>query len=265
MKFTEAMTAIDERVREASDDRRPGAPGRMRKGPMWLRFLPLAVVVAGLGAGYAAGLQHYLSLDMLAERRADLMALVGAHGATSALLFVIVYALAVAFSFPAASVLTVIGGFLFGWLPGGALTAVAATAGAAAIFLAARTAFGEILRRRAGSALDRLAGGFEGEAFSYLLALRLAPVFPFFAVNIAAALFRVSLRNYVAATFIGILPATFVYAWLGQGLDSVIVAAARAGHGVSISDLVTWQITLAFALLALLAAIAPLTRRLRRR
>lgn len=232
---------------------------------MWLRFLPLAIVVAGLSAGYAAGLQHYLSLGTLVERRGELAAFVGAHRASAAAVFVVVYALAVAFSFPAASVLTVSGGFLFGWLTGGALTAVAATAGATAIFLAARTAFGEILRKRAGSAVEKLAAGFAEDAFSYLLALRLAPVFPFFAVNIAAALFQVGLRKYVLATFIGILPATFTYAWLGQGLDSVIVAAGRAGRGVSLSDFVTWQISVALALLALLAAVPPVVRRLRRR
>lgn len=257
------MDAIDDTTGNTSGHRRRDATRRPRAA--WLRFLPLVIVAAGLCAGYAAGLQHYLSLDLLAERRSDLKTFVAAHETASALLFVAVYTLSVAFSFPAASVLTIIGGFLFGWLAGGALTAVAATAGATLIFLAARTAFGEVLKRRAGSTLDRLAAGFEGDAFSYLLALRLAPVFPFFAVNIAAGLFRVSLRNYVAATLIGILPATFAYAWLGQGLDSVVVAAARAGRGVSLSGVVTWQITLAFVLLALLAAVAPLARRLWRR
>lgn len=231
---------------------------------MWLRFLPIAIVVAGLAAGYAAGLPNYLSLDMLAERRSDLMAFVAAHRAWAELVFVVVYALAVAFSFPAASALTVTGGFLFGWLSGGVLTAIAATAGATAIFLAARTAFGETLRRRAGPTIEKLAAGFEANAFSYLLALRLAPVFPFFAVNIAAAFFHVSLRNYVTATLFGILPGTFAYAYLGQGLDSVFLAAARAGHGVSLADLATWQITLSFALLALLAVLPALLRRLRR-
>ena len=154
------------------------------------------------------------------------------------------------------------GGFLFGWLTGGVLTAIAATAGATAIFLAARTAFGETLKRRAGPTIEKLAGGFEDDAFSYLLALRLAPVFPFFAVNIAAAFFNVGLGTYVAATALGILPATFAYAYLGQGLDGLVAAAGKAGRDVSLSDLVTWRLTLAFALLALLAVAPALVRRL---
>ena len=44
-------------------------------------------------------------------------------------------------------------------------------------------------------------------------------------MNIAPALFSVPLRTYVAATFLGILPGTFAYAYLGSGIDSVIEAA----------------------------------------
>ncbi len=256
------MAAIGGETEEENDDRPPARMPSPPAGRPWLRFLPIAFVVAGLGAGYAAGLQHYLSLAVLAQRRADLAAFVAAHGAGAGLLFVVAYALAVALSFPAASVLTVAGGFLFGWLTGGVLTAIAATAGATAIFLAARTAFGETLKRRAGPTIEKLAGGFEDDAFSYLLALRLAPVFPFFAVNIAAAFFNVGLGTYVAATALGILPATFAYAYLGQGLDGLVAAAGKAGRDVSLSDLVTWRLTLAFALLALLAVAPALVRRL---
>jgi uncharacterized membrane protein YdjX (TVP38/TMEM64 family) len=101
------------------------------------------------------------------------------------------------------------------------------------MFLAARSAFGDFLRDKVGGRVRRLADGFEKDAFSYLLVLRLAPIFPFFVMNIAPALFNVPLRTYVAATFLGILPGTFAYAYLGQGIDSVLVAARQAGTEVS--------------------------------
>lgn len=227
------------------------------------RFLPLAVIAAGLVVGYASGLQDYLSLTMLAEKRDELRAFVDAHFFRALATYFVLYALSVALSFPAASILTIFGGFMFGWLAGGATTLFAATIGAAIIFLAARSAFGDVLRRKAGPALARLADGFARDGFSYLLVLRLAPVFPFFIVNIAPAIFGVKLRDYVAATFLGIMPGTFAYAWLGQGVDSVIVAAAEAGREVSIGDIVTPEITAAFALLALVAAIPPVLRKIR--
>lgn len=229
----------------------------------WKRFAPLAVVAAGLAFAYAMGWHQYLSLEFLAERREMLIGFVEDNYPLSVAGFALVYALAVAFSFPAASILTIFSGFLFGWFVGGIIVAFAATTGATAIFLAARSAFGDFLRERVGGRVKRLADGFEEDAFSYLLVLRLAPVFPFFVMNIAPALFNVSVRTYVAATFLGIMPGTFAYTYLGQGVDSVLMAAQEAGTEVGVSDLVTPEITIAFVALAAVAAIPPILKRLR--
>jgi uncharacterized membrane protein YdjX (TVP38/TMEM64 family) len=232
------------------------------------KLKPLApglLIVLGLLLGYAFGVQDYLSLTYLAAQRGELQALVASHHAAAAALFLGIYVVAVALSFPAASVLTVFGGFLFGWALGGALVAVGATVGATVLFLAARSAAGGFLRERAAGTAAKLAEGFERNAFSYLLVIRLAPVFPFFAVNIAAALFRIGVRDYVAATFLGILPGTFAYAWLGEGVDSVLAAAQATGHDATIGDLVTPEITLAFVALAVAAAIPTVVAQVRRR
>jgi uncharacterized membrane protein YdjX (TVP38/TMEM64 family) len=225
------------------------------------RFVPLLLVLAGLGFGYAMGWQRYLTLDFLAESRLALKAFVSANPVAAPLGFTLLYAIAVAFSFPAASVLTIFSGFLFGWLFGGVLAIIGATTGATVLFLAARTAFGDFLKERAGGTVARLSQGFERDAFSYLLVLRIAPFIPFFVVNIAPAVFNVRLRTFLAATLIGILPGAFAYAWLGQGVDSVLVAARKAGREVAIGDLVTPEITIAFAALALVAALAAVVRK----
>jgi uncharacterized membrane protein YdjX (TVP38/TMEM64 family) len=249
-----------------SEARIPHAPqpGDGRAGSSIWRFAPVAIIVAGLATGYAFGLQDYLTLGFLAEQRDSLNAVVAKHYALSLAAFVVVYILAVAFSFPAASVLTIFGGFLFGWAVGGAAVAVSATVGASLLFLATRSAFGGFLRARVGGFVQRLADGFRTNAFGYLLVIRLAPIFPFFVVNIAAALFDISLGHFVAATFVGILPGTFAYAYLGQGVDSVLVAAQEAGQTASLADLVTPDITLAFLALAVVAAIPTVVSRLRR-
>ncbi len=241
------------------------APVAMTKSKSGLlRLLPVAVIVAGLALGYAFGLQDFLSLTYLGESRAALKAYVSANFMGSAFAFMVFYTLAVAFSFPAASVLTIFGGFLFGWLSGGIMVAFSATLGATLLFLAARSAFGDFLRDKVGGRAAALAEGFKRDAFSYLLVLRLAPVFPFFFVNIAPALFNIPLRSFIGATFLGILPATFAYAFLGQGVDSVIDAARKAGTEISVGDLVTPQITLAFAALAVVACIPLLIKKLRK-
>lgn len=230
-----------------------------------VRFAPVGIVVLGLALGYAFGLQNYLSLGYLAEQRQTLRAYVDANVIWSALLFTGVYILAVAFSFPAASILTIFGGFLFGWLLGGSLVAVGATIGASILFMATRSAFGSFLRHRVDGVVKKLADGFRENAFGYLFVIRLAPVFPFFVVNIAAALFDISLARFVAATFFGILPGTFAYAYLGQGVDSVMIAAQEAGRQAQISDLVTREITLAFFALAVVALIPTIVKQVRQR
>jgi uncharacterized membrane protein YdjX (TVP38/TMEM64 family) len=237
--------------------RTPAATGKAK------RFVPLAILLAGLGIGYLFGLHEYLTFESLVEHRDALKTRVMDNLVMTGVIYFFVYIAATAFAFPAASLLTILGGFVFGWVLAGTLTAFAATIGASIIFLAARTALGSFLQRIAGPGVAKLAHSFEENAFGFLLVLRLAPVFPFFVVNIAPALFNVPLRTYVAATFIGILPGTFTYAYLGQGLDSVVLAAREAGRDVSVSDLVTTELTIAFAALAIFAAIPFVIRKIR--
>ena len=229
----------------------------------WKRFAPLGVIAAGLGVGYYYGVQDYFSLEFLSQSRDALKGYVAENPVLSVFGFGAIYAAAVAFSFPAASVLTIFAGFLFGWLIGGIVVAFGATLGASMIFLAAQTAFGDFLRDKIGGKIKNLAEGFEKDAFSYLLVLRLAPVFPFFVMNVAPAMFRVPLKTYVTATFLGILPGTFAYAYLGQGVDSVLLAAQESGGTPSIGDLVTPQIVAAFAGLAIVAAIPTIIKKVR--
>ncbi len=240
-----------------------GAPPTAGGFP-FARLLPLAVLLAGLAAAYAFGLTDYLSLTYLGEQQQNLKSHVAANGVLSALIFMAVYIVAVALSLPAASVLTIFGGFLFGWLQAGLMVVIAATAGATILFLAARSGFGGFLRDRLGSKAAAFAEGFRKDAFGYLLVLRLAPVFPFFLVNIAPALFNVKTRDYVLATALGILPGTFAFAWLGEGVGSVLDAARASGQSPSVAQLVTPQITIAFAALAVVAAIPLVLKRFRR-
>jgi len=136
-------------------------------------------------------------------------------------LFIMAYAAATALSLPGGIVLTVTGGFLFGMWQGSAVVVVGATLGATILFLVARSAFGDVLRAKAGPWLARMEAGFKENALSYLLTLRLIPGFPFFVVNLVPAFLGVPLRAYVIATFLGIIPGTFVFASIGAGLGSI--------------------------------------------
>lgn len=203
----------------------PPVPSDRR--PIWRRLLPLGLLAALAVAVYGVGLTDQLSLETLVAHRAAIDSFVSAHGLSALLLYGLVYVVAAALSLPGALLLTVTGGFLFGALAGGGAAAIGATLGATLLFLIARSAFGELLLRRAGPKAEQLAAGFRADAFNYLLFLRLVPAFPFFLVNLAAALFAVRLSTFVAATAIGILPGCFAFSFLGAGLDSLIAAPAE--------------------------------------
>jgi len=214
-------------------------------------LLPLLLLFAVLAAGYALGLQHWLSWEALAARQAELRQAVAARPAGSAALYVLVYALAVAVSFPGAVVLTIAGGLLFG-VPGGtALAVCGATLGAVVFFLAARSALRPLLARRFGVLLERLRPGMERNGFSYVLALRLLPVVPFWLINIAAALSGVRLSAFALATLLGIVPAGAVYASVGAGIGGVLAEGGRPDLSVILSPPVLLPL-LGLAVLAVL-------------
>jgi uncharacterized membrane protein YdjX (TVP38/TMEM64 family) len=194
------------------------------------RFAPAVVILLVAVLILAMGWHRQLSLETLVRHRDALDAFVDGHYAAALATFVGVYIAAVSLSIPGAVFLTIAGGLLFGVIVGGAAVVVAATTGATVIFLIARSAFSEYVIRRAGPRLSKIVDGFCADAFSYLLFLRLVPVFPFFLVNLAPALVGVRVTTFVAATAIGVIPATFVFASVGAGLDSVIQAQASMYH-----------------------------------
>jgi uncharacterized membrane protein YdjX (TVP38/TMEM64 family) len=186
------------------------------------RILPLAVLALGLGLFYAFDLGRFLSFDALRDNRQALVAWAEGAGPAAWLAYIAVYALAIAFSVPGGVIMTIAGGFLFGPVLGATLTVVAATLGATCLFLAARYAFAEMLRNRAGSAIRRMEAGFNENALNYLLFLRLVPVFPFWLVNLVPAFLNVRLGTYVVATAVGIIPGTVVFSLVGDGLGAVL-------------------------------------------
>jgi uncharacterized membrane protein YdjX (TVP38/TMEM64 family) len=192
-----------------------------KAGLSFKRLLPLLILVSGLILFLALDLGRFISFDTLREHRESMITWVAEHWLMAASIYLLCYIAVVAFSLPGGAVMTMTGGFLFGIWAGTALTVVAATIGATLLFLAARTALGDALRARAGPALRRMEAGFQENALSYLLVLRLVPVFPFFLVNLVPAFLGVPLRTYVLGTFFGIIPGSFVYASVGNGLGAI--------------------------------------------
>ncbi len=198
------------------------------------RALPFVLLIAGLVVFFALDLQKYFTLEALRANRVMLAEFVLQNPLIAPMAFGGIYALVVAFSLPLGAVMTLAGGLLFGLVTGTITVVCGATLGATALFLAARGAFRESFARRAGATLRKLEEGFRRDAFFYLLTLRLIPAFPFFLVNLAPALLGMRLLPYVIATFIGIIPGTFVYISIGNGLGALFDAGQTPELGLSI-------------------------------
>ena len=199
------------------------------------RFWPLGLLLAAFAAAWASGLPQQIGWAGLARHQAALSAWVASHPIAAPALYAVIYAVAAALSLPEAAVLTVAGGLLFGTLAGGVLAVVGSSVGAVALFLAVRHHLADAIAARGGRFLERVRAGLERDGFSYLLAIRLVPAFPFWLVNLAAALSGMRLLPYAGATLLGVVPATFVYASIGAGIGTVLAGGGTPDLGVIFS------------------------------
>jgi uncharacterized membrane protein YdjX (TVP38/TMEM64 family) len=226
-----------------------------------LRVLPLGVLLAGLIAFFGLGLHEYVSFEVLRDNRAQLVSFVEELGWIAGLAFMVLYAVVVAFSLPAGGLMTLTAGFLFGTLTGTFIVVIGATVGASALFLAARTALGDVLKRRLGPSFENIQEGFHENAFSYMMFLRLVPAFPFFIVNLAPAFMKINFRTYFITTLIGIIPGTFVFASIGNGLGAVF----ESGETPDLSIITSPAILVPLIGLGVLALVPVIVRHVRAR
>ena len=223
----------------------------MKNSGSIIKLLILALFIGGIVLFFVLGGQKFLNLETLKANRDALILYAEQHYALALLIGFLIYTVSTALSLPGGLILSLAVGLVFGRWAGTVLIVVAATLGATLVFLAARYLFGDIARKKIGGLAQKINEGFTQDAFNYLLFLRLVPLFPFWLVNLAPAFTNVSLKTYVTATAIGILPGTFVFANLGQNL----------GRISSTQDLLTPPIISAFVLLGVFALIPVLYKK----
>ncbi|MBX3306258.1 MAG: TVP38/TMEM64 family protein [Nitrospira sp.] len=209
------------------------------------------VVVLAVGAFFYLDLGKFLSLTALKENRDSLLAFTEANFAAAVAIFIGTYILVTGLSLPGAVILTLAGGFVFGAGLATLFINLGATTGATLAFLTARYVLRDTVEQKFGARLGPFQAGFAKNAFNYLLTLRLIPLFPFFMVNLVSGLTRVSVGIYVAATAIGIIPGSFVYAYAGRQLGTIN----------SLKEIASPNVIGAFVLLGLLALVPVLYKR----
>lgn len=191
----------------------------MKHYKSWFLLLVIILIVATF---YLTDSKTYFSFSALKMYHQDLTLFVEAHLLIALILYSLTYVVVAATSLPIAAFLTILGGFLFGPFLNLIIVDISATLGATYLFLAVKTTLGEILEEKAAPWVKKMERGFQKNAFFYLLFIRFIPIFPFWAVNLVAALLNTPLRIFVTATLIGIAPVTFIYSLLGKGLSTLL-------------------------------------------
>jgi len=238
------------------------------------RWPALSLVLAGLCVLVAIPFYESDILIFLNDNLAKFGRLIAQHRVLALVAYMAVYVGSVAVSFPGAVLLTLIGGFGFGALVGGLAAATSATLGGLGAFLAARALSRDWSRKLAGFDLSHVIEALKQDAASYLIFLRLMPVFPFWLVNLAAAVAGVRLTTFAWTTFFGVMPGGFAFATAGEALGAILgrqseayracVASGAQSCGMHLDRgaLVDRRLLLALGLLGALALIPVAIRRI---
>lgn len=206
----------------------------------------LLILVALVATFFIYDLGQYLSLDYFREQKSAISDYHLAHPIQTAAIYFFLYVTVTALSLPAAAVITLVGGAIFGLTQGTILVSFASTIGATLAFLFARTLLRDSVQQRFGNYLGTINKGIEKEGAFYLFGLRLVPIFPFFAVNLLMGLTKMPAWRYFIVSQIGMLPGTIVYVNAGTQLAQI----------ESLADITSPALLISFALLGIFPLIA---------
>lgn len=195
---------------------------------------------------FAAGGQRYFSFENLKVQQAALEGWRETHPRGAALGFFALYIAFTSLSLPAATILTVLAGAIFGLGLGTLLVSFASAIGATIAMLAARFVLRDWVQARYARRLDTLNRGVEREGAFYLFTLRLIPAVPYFLINLAMGLTPIRTWTFYWVSQVAMFPATLLYVNAGTQL-----ARVKSPH-----DILTWQLIGAFVLLGIFPLLA---------
>jgi len=225
------------------------------------KLWPLALILVIMIVTYFLGLWDYLSFESLKENKLKLEQFLAKYPILAPTLYLLLYVITTMLSIPSGFILTLIGGFLWPQPWSTLLVVVGATIGASILFLAARHALHDFFASKTGPFLEKMRHGFQEGQISYMLFLRLVPLFPFWIVNLAPAFFDVRFFHYVWTTLVGVLPGTFVLAQAGRGLSAIL----ESDEGFTVGAFFNFQMKIALVGLAVISLIPIIIKKFRKK
>ena len=189
------------------------------------RLLIALVLVAAIAAFFIFDLKQYVSLEFFQDQRAKIDAYYAEYPWQTAAIFLAAYIAMTALSIPGATILTLVGGAVFGLVVGTVLVSFASASGATLAFLASRLLLRDWVQMKFGNRLAPVNAGVEKEGAFYLFALRLVPLFPFFVVNLVMGLTKIRTWTFYWVSQLGMFAGTIVYVYAGTQLGEFRISA----------------------------------------
>jgi pyruvate/2-oxoglutarate dehydrogenase complex dihydrolipoamide dehydrogenase (E3) component/uncharacterized membrane protein YdjX (TVP38/TMEM64 family) len=208
------------------------------------KLLVAAALVAAVVTFFALGLDRYVSIEFFRARREEIDAYVAASPAAAAFAFFLLYVAVTGLSLPGAAIMTLVAGAVFGLAKGTLIVSFASSIGATLAFLASRFVLRDWVQSKFGDKLATINRGVDKDGPFYLLALRLVPAFPFFAINLAMGLTPMRAWTFYWVSQLGMLPGTLLFVYAGTQLGAFQI---------------TWQLLAALVLLGIFPLAAKKT------
>ena len=185
------------------------------------RIVLLIVIAALIALFFVFDLQQYFTLDYFRAQRQAIIDFQAENYLLVVVAFFLIYVVAMAFALPAAALLTVSAGALFGFWWGLVVVSFASSIGATLAFVIARYLFRDAVRSRFAKQLAAIDRGIEKDGAFYLFAMRLVPAFPFFAINLAMSVTPLSAWTFYWVSQLGMLAGTAVFVNAGVQLGQL--------------------------------------------
>ncbi|PCJ29284.1 MAG: hypothetical protein COA94_01980 [Rickettsiales bacterium] len=222
-------------------------------------FLPIMAVVLFIILLWSFGFSSYFNIDTLRENQLFLKNHVANNFLSTFAIYFLLYCAIVGFSIPIATLMTLVGGFLFGQTIGTIAVVTAASLGGCIIFSGVRLVSKNITNKRLGKWIKQMQQGFAENAFLYMLTVRLIPIFPFVIVNLVAGILQIRFRDFFLGTLLGIIPSSFIYVSIGVSLQELL-----ARPDFSLYGLLEPRFFLALTALGILALLPVIYRKRRK-
>ena len=186
-------------------------------------IIPAISLLIVIGIVYLIGLYNPISMEFIINQHGQIKNIISEQPILSFTTTIFIVAFLVSIMGPITPI-CILAGFYFGFYEGLIISIIGETLGAIIVFLYGRYLFKEYFLKLLGERFSKFRIGFNKNAISYLMFIRVVGGTPFGVQNLLPAILDMKLRDYFIATIFGVVPWAYILVSLGNGLSNIVEA-----------------------------------------